>query len=591
VGKNTLGLGPFLQQLEECLAARSGEELRAILLDHAARLPDRERAGFLAIFEQPTERASGPTAADVGNESLFEDVEVFVADIEKGVYVEGCGYDPEYRDHRAFGDETWTIEFDCLAERAGLALLVGDASIARDAYRRLLLALLGEYDEGGFPGAGLPAELVDTDIGEAKHRYLRAVWESEPVQTRAAAVVAAAAELAYLDGDVCLAALEETRREPLPDLDAVLPDLVAQLRAVPTGYGFGTQARRLLAEVTERCGGVDGLAKLARAPGEQQAEAYRDWIDALVRAERFDEAEAAATEALERLDLHGGTVAAVAKRLALLAAARADDAVVLAARRAAWRAHPTLTSLLDLVDVATVLDRQAEVVAAEADRPADGPLGQRLALAAALLLLAGRVDAAVELLEPAQPHYWDLHRGPAPVVVPFLLVGASNAHHDQRWEQMLLFELLDQANSADWRYDYPESDDGLDILRRAVSVDPRSGSGERYRAIPRGQSLLSTVFIDALEATSPGSAERHRWLHTARSHVDSQIDTVVGGKHRSAYVRVAHLAAACAEALMLAVDARAAHKYLDDLHGRYPRHSSFRGELRTILVASPLLDA
>jgi hypothetical protein len=49
---------------------------------------------------------------------------------------------------------------------------------------------------------------------------------------------------------------------------------------VPAGYGFGTQARRLLAEATERRGGVDGLAELARTPGDQQADAYRDWIDA-----------------------------------------------------------------------------------------------------------------------------------------------------------------------------------------------------------------------------------------------------------------------------------------------------------------------
>jgi hypothetical protein len=62
----------------------------------------------------------------------------------------------------------------------------------------------------------------------------------------------------------------------LPDRDLVLLDLIAALREInPDGLRFGAQARRLLAEATERHRSVDGLADLARA------EAYRDWVDAL----------------------------------------------------------------------------------------------------------------------------------------------------------------------------------------------------------------------------------------------------------------------------------------------------------------------
>jgi len=56
----------------------------------------------------------------------------------------------------------------------------------------------------------------------------------------------------------------------------VLPDLIAVLREIrPDGLCFGAQARRLLAEATERHRGVDGLAELARTPGPRRAEAYR----------------------------------------------------------------------------------------------------------------------------------------------------------------------------------------------------------------------------------------------------------------------------------------------------------------------------
>lgn len=97
----TFGLGPFLNRLEECLAKLSADELREILLDHAKRLPAAQREGFLDIFELPPNMPR-----DRGDDTLVEDVEAFIADVKKGGYVDGWGYDPEYRDHRAFGDET-----------------------------------------------------------------------------------------------------------------------------------------------------------------------------------------------------------------------------------------------------------------------------------------------------------------------------------------------------------------------------------------------------------------------------------------------------------------------------------------------------
>jgi hypothetical protein len=399
-------LGPFLEQLEHRLAGYTGEQLQEILLAHAARLPTVERAGFLAIFEQS---ATGTLAsAGAGDPTLVADITGFVDNVENGVYADGYGFDRDYGDYRTFGDETWTIEFDDLAQRAGEALLSGDAATARQAYQMLLEALGREYDEGGLPGAGLPTELVATDLAEAKHRYLRAVWEDEPVAGRAGAVLAAAEETALVGGDAQLAALEATRREPLPDLDPVLPDLIAGLRAVPSGFGFGAQARRLLAECTQRYQGVDGLARLARAPGDQQAEAYRDWVDALAGAGRLDDAYAAAVEAFDRLDGHGGTVAALGRRLAALAAPRGEDEVVLAAGLAVWRAEPTLTSLLELLDVATALGRRTEILSGEADERGTGVLAQRPALAAAVLLLAGRVEDATALLGAEDHLYgWD----------------------------------------------------------------------------------------------------------------------------------------------------------------------------------------
>lgn len=589
--QETLGLGPFLEVLEERLNALSAEQLHAVLLDHAARLPAADRAGFLVMFRHGREAEPGMStggAAGGADPTLMADVEAFVEDVVSGTYAEGYDYDPDYRDYRTFGDEAWTFEFDGLIDGAGGALLAGDAGTAREAYRRLFEVLGGEYDEGGLPGAGMPEELVRTDVNEAKHRYLRAIWESEPAETRAAALIVAVEETAYIGGSVSLTALEATRREPLPDVDVVLPDLIAQLQGVPNGYGFGAQARDLLAEVTERHRGVDGLAGLARIPGDHQAEAYRDWIDGLVRAGRLDDAEAAATEGLDRLGRAGRWVAAIAERLATLAAGREDDATVLDAYRAAWRADPSLTRLLTLADVATSLDRRDEVVVGEADQAGRGPLSQRADLAAGLLLLAGRVDEAVRLLDSADPFRWD-HGHPGSTVVAFLLAGASGATHHQQWRDFLLFDLIDRADDAGQHHGHHDPDDGLATVREAITAATGTTPGEGYHTIPRDELLLSALLVQVLDRTRLDSTGRQRWLQMARAQVEERIQAVVVGQHRGAYGRVAHLAVACAEAVTLALGPTAARQVLDDLHVHYPRHSAFRRELRAMVAQSPVL--
>ncbi|MGH8907250.1 MAG: hypothetical protein ACRD0K_12165 [Egibacteraceae bacterium] len=580
--QGALGLGPFLDTLERRLGELSAQELRRALLDRATRLPAAERAGFLAVFDRP---AGVHSDGGAGQPTLLDEIAAFLADVEAGAYVEGWGYDPDYGDHRAFGDETWTMDMARLLDQAGHAFLTGDVALARQAYERLLTALTLEYDEGGFPGAGTPQELLGRDVDEAKHRCLRAVWEAEPVTDRAAAFVEAASGLAHVGGHPSLAAVEATRREPLPGLDAVLGDLIARLGAVDaTRYGFAGQALRLLAEATERHRGVDGLGELAHTPGDGQPEASRDWVDGLVRAGRLADAEEAARQMLELLEPHGPVQATIAERLGALAAVRGDGPAMLRARQAAWGADPTLERLLDLVDAAIALGRRDEVLAAEADRAGEGPLAKRTELAAGVLLLAGRVDDAVALLAQASPLGWSHSCHPGPVVVPFLLVGGSGAACP---EGSLLHELLEGVNAAGWlRYDFGR-DEGVDAFRaalRGAGGVPRSPLG-----VPRADLSLSGLLVDTIERRAPGSDERARWLDAARVHVEARVDAVVGGKHRGAYQRVARLAAACAEALALTSGASAGQRLIDDVHARYPLHSAFRGQLRSAFAASPLL--
>lgn len=66
------------------LAGYTGEQLRAILLEHAERLPAAERQRFLTIFAQPRDDPD-----DAGGDTPVDDVAAFVSDINEGVYTDG----------------------------------------------------------------------------------------------------------------------------------------------------------------------------------------------------------------------------------------------------------------------------------------------------------------------------------------------------------------------------------------------------------------------------------------------------------------------------------------------------------------------
>jgi hypothetical protein len=247
---------------------------------------------------------------------------------------------------------------------------------------------------------------------------------------------------------------------------------------------------------------------------------------------------------------------------------------VLAACQSAWRADPTINRLLELVDVATALGAFRSVIAIEADRVDDEPLRHNQTLAAAVLLLAGRVDGAISLLDAGGPRG---HGGSATadVVLPFLLIGAGNAHRHPAWEQTVLHGLLDQIDQVG-RQHRPLGDEDAAL-------------GERYHAIARGDLRLSALLVRELNGTSRTVDQRGQWLRIARARVDSHIDSVVNGQDRLSYPRAARLAAGCAEAIKLSAGAAVSQRYIDVVYGRYPRHTAFTRELRERVAQSPLL--
>jgi tetratricopeptide (TPR) repeat protein len=598
MGRSSPGLGPFLQTLEDRLAALSPDEVREALLAHAERLPASDREGFLAMFPPPGRHVAAgkhPPAESDPSDPLLRDIDRFVEKARSGDYVEGWGWDDDIHDERAFGDESWVQDLDDLFADAGEAFVGGDLALAREAYGRLLHAFLLEEDMTAYPGPLPASDMLKTDVGEGKARYLRALYETTPLQDRAASLVVEMRTLRYVGPPATLQALVEARRQPLPDMKAFLSAWIARLESMAGAWpDFGSEARRLLREAVQLEGGIDGLADLARRQGQDDPEAFREWMTALLRAGRTEEAIAAAREALDRLTPRGEVRARIADGLAILATAQGDPELSLDARREAWRAAPSTARLVELHSAAVERGRLDEVMADEAKlveaelasddaRPNGGlkpPIDPRVACE--LLLLAGRVDRACAVLMAAEPLGWSHGRHPGPLVVPYLLAAGSGhgAPNDGCPVLRDLFRAMDDQLGAAAHLRFDGSGVGI-AVDRAPGPDDAPDQG-----VPPG---LSTVFAAHLARQVPAPEEQQRWLAVGEAAVAARTTAVVEGQHRSAYGQVARLVVACAEALALAGGSRDGARFLDEARARYPRHYGFRRELDAVTRRSPLL--
>ncbi len=540
----TFGLGPFLDELDRRLSALGSEEVRQVLLDHAEGLPASQRAAFLEIFRSAERNASTRRAAaeppakvvpDEDAEALLADIDAFAESVREGTYFEGWGWDHELHEERAFGDESWVSEMDSLFEAAGAAFVDGDLELARDAYAKLLEAFSLDEEVGTFCGDRSATQMVETDLGEAKARYLRAIYETTPAPERAALLVETLDELDYLGPPASLEAVVDTRRAPLPGLDAFLPAWIEALAAVPQGgYGFAREARRLLAEAAALHGGAVGLADLARRPGPNQAEAYLDWVDHLARDGQPTEAMAAAREGLAAIPSPGEARARLAERLADLGQSQGDEALALEGCRQAWRAAPSVTRLLGLARACpeahfvAVLEEEALLLnAPPARQGAKGasPGAKHDRAACALLLAAGRVRDAGAVLKDAAPSLgWSSPDHPGPVVLPYLLVAASGRSAPPTEPGSLLAELFAAVDTPDW----------------AVGLDPNAWRGQ-VPGSKIGEPNLAELLVRSIEALAPSPAERRRLLDQARAVIEERVAAIVEAQHRGAYRRAASL--------------------------------------------------
>lgn len=357
--------------------------------------------------------------------------------------------------------------------------------------------------------------------------------------------------------------------------------------------------RRLMVEAALWHEGIDGLAKLARRPGSHQPGTYLSLIDELTNAGRLAEAAHAAREACTLTTATPASRAMTADRLAELTIRLDDLPAATDARRDAWQTAPTRNRLLALVETAEAAGSLAETLAAEADRT--GPDPDRLA--AGLLLLAGRGDAAAAALARVSPMGWSRPEHAGPVLLPYLLAAATGTTPPPAEAGPLggAFAALDTAlpqrprigvagDSTEYTHitddlrDFCDAATGLPGADDAPHTIPGGG---RHPAPGATRSLVARLTRQLTEQPAE-EQHRRRWLATAAVAIEQHVDAAVRGKHRAAYGRAAYLVVAYAEALALTGSANG-HGYIAGIQQRYSRNTALHAELERATRTSALL--
>jgi hypothetical protein len=580
-----ISLKVFWEAVEQRLAACSADELRAILRAMAHETSPSGRRAFLSNLE-PVEGAAAVPSQAIQQEELLTDIDDLAQelgaemqdadDADSSPWEERYEWGGYYDEEDSLGPyEEFVEPLVGLFDRAEAAFDYGEIPLARAAYRKLFELLAIEDDYGR--GVSL-SDLAGVEADEAVARYLRAVYETEPLARRPQALFEQIRHVHswLFRSRPMLDDLVQISPRSLPDREQFLADWIAFLRTQDAPSGSDVDA--WLREAVRLAEGTPGLEALARTEGRARPRAYLDWFAALEQEGKHREVLAAAQEALQALPARPSIRAAIADHLCA-AAARLDEAEVLRdGRWEAFVAKPTLSRLLDLWDVAvdeaerTALMQRATVHIRdylahppsrrdEIVRGDDGlerPAWIDRSVLAHACLLAGDWDAAHRLAAQGKVLGWssgERHQGL--VVGAFLVLLSGKAPETLPPNLMQFWQWRVQHSVTTWGWE----DEG------------KSSTRER----------LERAYAERFVAGELDASRQERFLSWCLDVAQQRVDAIVGNKHRGSYDKAAVLTVACAEVLRLRGDKVAASTLVDDVRGRFPRHRAFQAEIKIAL--------
>jgi hypothetical protein len=569
-----LPLKTFWEAVERWLAACSADELRTILRAMAWETPPLGRQSFLEKLKRSEETTLAARQA-IEQEDLLADIDDVYRELEAAMenadaWEERYEWGEYYDEEDSLGPyEEFVAPLTELFDRVEATFDYGHLALARTAYRKLFDVLHTEDDYGRGVRA---SDLTGVDIDEARARYLRAVYQTEPPAERPKTLFEQMQQVGswLMRSRAMLDNLIQISPRPLPDREQFLADWIAFLRAQSSG-----DADAWLREAVRLAQGTQGLEALARAEGQARPRAYLDWFTALEQEGKHQDTLAAARGALQTLAAGLPIRAVIADHLCAAATRLGDTKALRAGRWQAFVVQPILSRLLDLWDVGTpgeergalmqqsarhVRDYLAQPPARQTvvwprDDAIESPAWSDASVLAHAYLLAGDFEAAQQLAAGQQALGWSSRSSAQGLVVAALLAllsretpGALPTNVAQLWQWGL-------ENSMGYGF-----------------------SGE----VPVRQRL-ERAYTEHLRGAAVPVDRKEEFLSWCLDVAQQRVDAIVSNQHRGSYGKAAILAVACAEVLQAQGDEKAANAFVNEIRNRFPRHRAFQAELKTAL--------
>jgi hypothetical protein len=580
-----LTLKEFILDLNARLEKLTHAELKEVIRSHAMDLPPREREEYLDRFVSPEKskrKGLSGKARMTDGELLLQEIEAFgnrAADYEDTT---GRGWDNEYGEERAWGDDSWVAEIDSFFGRINNFYEAGNYSVARKAYEKLLEIYLEGSQEGHFSGYDQD-ETMETDLEETGLKYLRSIYLSEKPSSRPEALFNGITNLSHLAGNATIHGMIHVSMEDLPELDQFGEQWIDYLKKQKTDR----ITTDLLKEAVRLFQGVRGLETLALEKGDHFPGVFVEWLEALKKEENYSEMVRAAKIGLERLSDRLRIRARIADYLYEAAKQLGKKALVEESLKEALYASPSVSRLLNLLDHAKDTEQKVEYL--------DGALGRCEELKKRMgksdflqanfnqspdlfendlpenlevycRLLKGDYAKASDLISPSKPLGWSSGSSPNAILIPFFLY--------VRWDN----EKKLTANIADLWKDATDAPIRLGEFHQGDSTSGELG--------PRLRAHLENV----LREFPVPEKEREEYFKAAEKAAFKRVEGIVGGKHRKSYWKAAQLLLAVAETYWSNSKTGEGQKLVSRIKEKFNRHSAFRAELQKAAKKSKLFS-
>lgn len=549
----TMSYKTYMEEVEKRLHAMTKEELRQLIVHWADQCKPEGRQPFLDQLKKHTETMP-PVNKD---EEVIHALQEFCMRISDGDYLDEDEWqDDEYEN--VTGDESWAEEMDSFLAKARKQMLSQLFTIARQIYESILTVLEADWQSSLLPGSSDPASMLNEDLSEHIALFFNAVYRTTVPNERPCMLYQEIARFEQMSKSFDLKSINEAMKEPLPELDAFLPEWIRYLLEHPSVKG-SRLIRNAVKMQDDRT-----MAAFARQHADRYPGVYIDWLDRLLERDSTDEAVTVAREALQAIYPERSIRAQVGDGLAMIGKKQNDMTMQLEGCSAAFFSSPLLSRLLSLFEVAwqagdfTIVSRQTvkrlqalvnhteKSNRTDDDKDLDQARADQLLLSHALLL-NGRYQDAMDVSQSFESLGWTYGANPKPVLLYFFVGVLTPRDRQQPFITEQWQTVVQQAGSH------------LEPINFALYQN------------------LSYLVIDHNPSDEQQKQVLLTWL---LQETTARIRAIVSNQHRTSYHKAAMLLAVLVQTISCIGRQQEGRDLISQIETRYSRFSAFRAEIR-----------